>query len=271
VTYCWIEHRAEGDVERRHTEIVKSPEHEYVINVAGFRDPTMKWVRMSLARDASPGYSDGKDVGAGAEPVRARYGWGTNLAKGKPYTLEGKQSDKNPDAGSDLTDGIIAPPEEYVSVKWMPTNVIFQQDAAPVATIDLGGPQTVAAVRVHAGQEAGFHLAFPESITVETSTDGKNYVKAGTAVHDQVFDPPADHADWELKDAPKYDALPAGGRLAYGYRILFGTPVSARYVRVTCAPRKGWGLMLSEIQVFDKATMETNLPPSVALRPLKSR
>jgi RNA polymerase sigma factor (sigma-70 family) len=271
VTYCWIEHRDEGDVERRHTEIVRSPEHEYVIHVAGFRDPTMKWVRMSLAGDASPGYSDGRDVGPGAEPVRARYLWGSNLARGKPYLLEGKQSDKNPDGGSDLTDGIIAPPEEYVSVKWMPTNVIFPQDAAPVATIDLGEPRAVAAVRVHAGQEGGFHLAFPDTIAVETSTDGKSFAKAGSAAHNQVFDPPADHADWELKDHPKYDALPAGGRLAYGYRIPFEKPVSARYVRVTCKSRKGWGLMLSEIQVFDKVSMETTLPPSVALQPLSGK
>ena len=28
-------------------------------------------------------------------------------------------------SGGDLTDGIIAPPETYVSVKYMPTNVIF--------------------------------------------------------------------------------------------------------------------------------------------------
>jgi len=268
VTYAWIEHRNEGDVERQHTEIVTSPEHEYSINVAGYRDPTMKWVRMSLAQGAKPGYSDGKDVGPGAAPVRATYSWGTNLAKGKTYTLEGKQSDKNPDGGGDLTDGIIAPPEEYVSVKWMPTNVIFQQDVSPVATIDLGREETLAAVRVHAGQEPGFHLAFPDSITVEVSSDGKTFAKAGQVLHNQVFDPPADHADWELKDSPKYASLPAGGRLAYGYRILFEKPVAARYVRVTCAARKGWGVMLSEIQLFDRVAVNTKVPPPVVLPPL---
>jgi RNA polymerase sigma factor (sigma-70 family) len=268
VTYDWIEHRDDGDVERRHTEIVPSPEHEYSIHVAGYRDPTMKWVRMRLARGEKPGYSDGKDVGPGATPVRATYAWGTNLARGKPYALEGKQSDKNPDGGGDLTDGIIAPPEEYVSVKWMPTNVIFQQDVSPVATIDLGREETVAAVRVHAGQEPGFHLAFPDSISVEVSSDGKNFLRTGQAVHNQVFDPPADHADWELKDSPKYASLPAGGRLAYGYRILFEKPVVARYVRVSCAARRGWGVMLSEIQVFDRASVNTKVPPPVVLPPL---
>jgi RNA polymerase sigma factor (sigma-70 family) len=268
VTYDWIEHREDGDVERSHTEIVTSPEHEYSIHVAGYRDPTMKSVRMCLAHGAKPGYSDGKDVGPGAAPVRAIYAWGSNLAKGKPYTLEGKQSDKNPDAGGDLTDGIVAPPEEYVSVKWMPTNVIFQQDVSPVATIDLGREETVAAVRVHAGQEPGFHLAFPDAITVEVSSDGRTFARAGQALHHQVFDPPADHADWELKDSPRYASLPAGGRLAYGYRIVFEKPVAARYVRVSCAARKGWGVMLSEIQVFDRVTVNTKVPPSVVLPPL---
>ena len=270
VTYCWVEHRAEGDVERRHTELVSGPEHEYVIHVAGFKDPTMNWVRMSLAQGSKPGYSDGQDVGPGAAPARAIYHWGTNVAKGKTYTLEGKTSDKNPDAGNDLTDGIIAPPEEYVSVKWMPTNVIFEQDVSPVATIDLGTAQTVAAVRVHAGQEGGFHLAYPDLITVEVSTDGKTFTRAGSAPHNQVFDPPADHADWELKDSAKYEGLPAGGRLAYAYRILFAQPLPVRYVRVTCSCRKGWGVLLSEIQVFDQVTVDTRVPPSVVLPPLSS-
>ncbi len=267
VTYGWVEHRADGDVERTHTEIVRSPEHEYTIHVGGFRDPTMKWVKMSLGDKAKPGYSDGKDVGPGAGAVRAKYAWGVNLAKGKTYTLEGKQSDKNPDGGNDLTDGVIAPPEEYVSVKWMPTNVIFEKDVSPVATIDLGSSQPIAAVRVHAGQEGGFHLTYPESITVETSADGKTFTKAGSAAFNQVFDPPADWVGWELEDALQYESLPAGGRLAYAYRILLEKPVSARYVRVTCAARKGWGVMLSEIQVFDKVTVDTKVPPSVVLRP----
>ncbi len=271
VTYAWVEHRAEGDVERTHTEIVRGPEHEYTIHVAGFRDPTMKWVRMNLGGAAKAGYSDGQDVGPGAGPRRAIYGWGTNLALGKAYTLEGRQSGKNPDAGRDLTDGVIAPPEEYVSVKYMPTNVMFEPEVSPVATLDLGAVGTVAAVRVHAGQEGGFHLTYPERIAVETSVDGKTFTRAGTAGFNQVFDPPADFVSWEQEDATKYDALPAGGRLAYAYRILLEQAVPARYVRVVCEARKGWGVLLSEIQVFDRVTVDTNVPPSVVLRPLKSR
>src|SRR5262249_16729151 len=161
------------DAERQHTELVLSPAYEYSINVGGFRDPTMKWVRMNLKDDSSKktayGYSDGQDVGAGAKPTWARYTWGTNLPLGKSYTIEGKEGGKKRDGGGDLTDGIIAPPDTYVSVKWMPTNVMFVKGEAPVATIDLGTTQSIAAVRVHAGQEGDFHLTMPEKISVETS------------------------------------------------------------------------------------------------------
>jgi len=273
VTYCWVEHRKEGDVERRHTEIVTGPEHEYVLHVAGFRDPTMKWVRVNLKGHGpdplKPGYSDGQDVGPGAEPARVRYSWGTNLARGKKYALEGATIDKNPDAGGDLTDGAIAPPEDHVSVKYMPTNVMFTQDVSPVVTIDIEEAKEIAAVRVHAGQEGGFKLAYPDTIVVETSLDGKSFTRAGLAGHDQVFDPPANYVPWEFHDAAQFDALPAGGILAYAYRVIFEKPVKARFLRVTCSCRKGWGVMLSEIQAFDRVTQDRTMPPLVVLPPFR--
>jgi hypothetical protein len=217
------------------------------------------------------GYSDGKDVGPGAKAPWARYLWGKNLALGKPYTLEGRQDERNPDGGNDLTDGIIAPPETYVSVKWMPTNVMFAKDVSPVITLDLGRKETVAAARVHAGAEDGFHLTYPETITVETSVDGKSFLRAGSVDWRQVFDPPADFAGWELEEAAQFEGLPAGGRLAYAYRILFEKPVQARYVRLTCAAKKGWGMLLSEVQVFDRVLVDTKVPPLVVLPTLSSR
>jgi hypothetical protein len=277
VTYCWVEHRADGDVERRHTELVNSPAHEYTINAGGFRDPTMKWVRLNLQGSAPAGekvvygYSGGQEAGPGVAHERALYHWGKNLAQGCPYTLTGAQDARNRDAGGDLTDGIIAPPDEDVSEKYMPTNVIFEKDAAPAATIDLGREQNIAAVRVHAGQEPGFHLAFPATITVETSMDGTTFTKAGEAAHNQVFDPPADFQPWEGDESPRYAMLPAGGRLAYAYRVIFAKPVSARYLRVTCTAQHGWGLLLSEIQAFDKVTIEKNVPPAVVLPPLAAK
>ncbi len=271
VTYCWIEHRESGDLERQHTELATSPAYQYTLNVGGVRNPTMKWVRLSLkgqepdGQSVKLGYSDGQDAGPSGKLPWARYHWGKNLALGKSYTLEGKQDEKNPDGGGDLTDGIIAPPDTYVSVKYMPTYVMFAKDVSPVATIDLGSEQTVSAVRVHAGQEGGFHLSYPDAIIVQTSPEGKSFSAAGSAGFNQVFEPPADYVPWELDDSLKFKDLPAGGRLAYAYRIILEKPVSARYVRFTCLGRKGWGMLLSEVQVFDKASIDTNVPPPIHL------
>ncbi|HLX60004.1 MAG TPA: discoidin domain-containing protein [Planctomycetota bacterium] len=271
VTYCWIEHRDNGDVERQHTELVTAAPHDYTINVGGFSNPTMKWVRMNLkgfgpaveSANAKLGYSDGQDVGPAAKLPWARYTWGKNLALGKPYTLDGIQDARNPDAGGDLTDGIVAPPDNYVSAKWMPTNVIFAKDVSPAITLDLGSAQSVAAVRVHAMQSEDFHLTFPDKITVEISTDGTTFAPAGSADFKQVFEPPADYAPWELDESLLYKNLPAGGRLAYPYRIIFAKPGTARYVRVKCDARKGWGVVLSEVQVFDQVSVDANVPPLV--------
>lgn len=271
VTFYWVEHRDEGTVERRHTEIVSSASREYVIHVGGFRDPTMKWVRVNVQGHgpdgvaAKPGYSDGQDVGPGAEPSWVRYRWGTNLALGWGYTLEGQQDERNPDGGRDLTDGIVAPPDTYVSAKYMPTYVMFARDVSPVVTLDLGSAQKVAAVRVHTGQEGGFHVSHPDAITVEVSADGKTFSKAGSAGFRQVFEPPADFVPWELDESSLFADLPAGGRLAWAYRILFEHPLAARYVRVRCDARKGWGMLVSEIQVFDAVKVEKGVPPLVQL------
>ena len=67
----------------------------------------------------------------------------------------------------------------------------------------------------------------------------------------------------------RFSDLPAGGRLAYAYRIILKQPVSARYVRVRAPARPGWGMLLSEIQVFDTVTTDTNVPPAVVLPPSK--
>jgi len=271
VTYCWVEHRESGDVERQHTQIISQPNSEYTINVGGFRDPTMKWVRVNLkgqgpdGNKVKPGYSDGQDVGPGAKATRELYHWGKNVALGKAYKLEGKQDDKNKDAGNDLTDGVIMPPDTYASVKWMPTNVFFAKDVSPVATLDLGTKQSIAAVRVSSGQAGDFKLTYPESITVEISDDGQTFKPAGSASFNQVFDPPADYVPGECEGASQFEALPAQGRLAYAYRVIFDQPAEARYVRVSCKPKSGWGVLLSEIQVFDTVKVEKNVPPPVVL------
>jgi hypothetical protein len=100
---------------------------------------------------------------------------------------------------------------------------------------------------------------------VETCVDGNSFAVAGSAGFSQVFDPPADYVPWELDEADRFDNLPGGGRLAYAYRVLFEKPVPARYVRITCQSRKGWGMLLSELQVFDLVTTDSHAPPLVVL------
>jgi uncharacterized protein YjhX (UPF0386 family) len=234
----------------------------------------MRWVRVNLKGYGSQGYkrgySDGQDVGPGAKPPWVRYRWGKDLALGRPYTIMGAQDERNPDGGGDLTDGIIAPPDTYVSVKYMPTYVMFARDVSPAITIDLGTEQTVSAVRVHAGQEGGFHLSYPDAIKVETSADGNSFASAGLVGFNQVFEPPADFVPWEQDEATTFSSLPAGGRLAYAYRVLFEKPARARFVRITCQSRKGWGMLLSELQVFDNVILVKNVPPMVVLAPAGS-
>ncbi len=149
----------------------------------------------TLGKVAS-GYSDGKGASASHKAPWFRYTWGKNLALGKSYKLEGKQDERNPDAGHDLTDGIIAPPDTYVSVKYMPTNVMFAKDVSPVVTLDLGGAEISGSSCSFMPAQEGFHLTYPDTITVETSSDGATFTRAGTASFSQVFDPPADFVPW---------------------------------------------------------------------------
>lgn len=277
VTYCWIEHHDSGEVERSHAQLISSPTSQYSIQVGGFRDPTMKWLRVNLkghgpdGETVKYGYSDGNENAVGTKPERAIYKWGKNLALGKPYKLEGKQDDKNPDAGGDLTDGIIMPPDTYTSVKWMPTNVLFAKDVSPIATLDLGTNQSIAAVRISSGQAGDFKVTYPDAFKVETSVDGQTFTPFGSADFKQVFDPPADYVYGECEESSLFDTLPAGGRLAYSYRVIPAQPAEARYVRVTSVCRKGWGVLLSEIQVFDAVKVDTQIPPAVVLPPLPNK
>lgn len=273
VTYCWIEYRDSGEVERQHTEIIKSAAHEYVINVGGARPPGMKWIRMNLQGQGpqgvvKAGYSDGENLKRVKKPEWVRNTWGNNFARGHDYRIEGAQDALNPDAGLDLTDGIIAPPDTYVSAKDMPTGVAFPKDTAPTVTLDLGSAQKIASVRVHTMQGGKENISHPNHITVETSVDGKKFSPAGSAEFAQIFAPPAEFEPWELDDSRQFAHLPAGGRLAFGYAVKFKKPAKARYIRVHCEPRKGWGMLLSEIEAFDTVENERNIPPLVFLPPL---
>jgi hypothetical protein len=269
ITYRWTEHRAEGDVVRTHTELVQSLPHRYTIHVAGRRDPTTHWVRMSLrgygpnGQAGHPGYSDGMDVGPGWERTKVVYRWGRNLSLGKPYTASRSAgaSSGNPDSdGRELTNGIIIAPTDYVRDKtvqaatafWPAAQRPFGPGGEPVTfVVDLGGEDRIAGVRVSTHQP---HADFchPASVEVAVSEDGRQWQLAGTIRHDDLWNPPGDYEPWEHDDSPVYAGLPACGRLAYSFPLVFPKPLRGRYVRFVCEPLEGKGMGISELQVFEQ-------------------
>jgi hypothetical protein len=261
VTYNWTEHRESGDVTRSHMELIESLPHEYVINTAGYRDPTMNWVRLNLRgygpanRESTYGYSDGEDVGPGFEHHAVTYAWGTNLAQGKPYTSnhQSATTSQNPDTGGrELTNGVIIAPTDLATSDAVQAATAFWVTGEPVVlVVDMGVPQTVAGVRLSSHQPNADYC-HPQRVEVAVSADGENWHGASTIHHDDLWKPPGDYEPWEHDDDPSYDRLPAGGRLAYSYPLVFGTPVLGRYVRFTCIPREGKGMGISELQVFDR-------------------
>ncbi len=257
VTYHWTEHRETGDVVRSHTELVRSLPHRYTINVAGRRDPTMHWVRMNLqdSKAGHPGYSDGVDVGPGWERAKVTYRWGKNLAQGKSYTASRPSSPQsgNPDSdGRELTNGVIIAPTDYVRDKTVQAATAFWEPGEPVTfVVDLENQARIAGVRVSTHQPNA-RFCHPATVEVAVSEDGQRWQPAGTIRHDDLWNPPGDYEPWEHDDSPAYANLPAGGRLAYSFPLVFTPPLTGRYVRFVCTPLDGKGMGISELQVFEQ-------------------
>jgi hypothetical protein len=261
VTYCWTEHRAQGEVVRAHTELVRSLPHRYRIDVAGRRDPTMHWVRMNLQGHGPDGkverygYSDGVDVGPGWERAKVTYRWGRNLAQDKPYTASRTPSGSsaNPDTdGRELTNGIIIAPTDYVRDKTVQAATAFWDAGEPVTfVVDLESEARIAGVRVSTHQPNA-RFCHPATVEVAVSEDGRQWQSAGTIRHDDLWNPPGDYEPWEHDDSPAYEDLPAGGRLAYSFPLVFAQPLSGRYLRYVCTPLEGKGMGISEFQAFEQ-------------------
>jgi hypothetical protein len=274
ITYNWTEHRVSGSVTRSHTGLVGSLPHMYKINVAGFRDPTMNWVRMNLKGSipeqpqAAFRYSDGEDVGPGFEIKPVIFKWGNNLARGTTYTASrpSSKNSNNPDTDwCELTNGKIIAPTDYVSSQMVQAATAFWEPGDTLTLVfDLGDVQTVGGVRVSTHQPSAKYC-HPQHIDVDISIDGKNWQNAGKIHHDDLWKPPGDYEPWEHDDSPMFNNLPAGGRLAYSYPLAFEEPCTGRYVRFICTPLEGRGMGLSEFEVFDKVEV---LPTLSAVAPL---
>lgn len=257
ITYCWVEHRESGDVERMHTRIVEQLPAKYTINTTGRRDPTMKWVRMNLVTTAAsrPGYSDNVDVGAVSDKPRVVHSFGQPLAVGKKYTASRAATSSNPDTGGqELTNAMIIAPTEYSATKAVQAATALWEAGEPVTfVVDLEKTQPIAAVRVSTHQPNAKYC-HPAQVEVAVSDDNQTWRAAGIIRHDDLFAPPGDYEAWEHEDSPQYRDLPATGRLAYSFPLLLDQPQSGRYVRFTCTPLKDRGMGLSELQVFGQAS-----------------
>ena len=262
VTFNWTEHRKSGDITRSHTELVERLPHSYTINTAGFRDPTMNWVRVNLrgyGPKATYGYSDGEDVGTKFEYPRVVYHWGRNLARGKPYSARRPSSrkSKNPDTdGRELTNRIVIAPTDYATSRVVQPASAFWEGGEPVTfVVDLGRESRIEGVRVCTHQPNA-RYCHPGRVEVAVSRDGREWRDCGTIHHDDLWKPPGDYEAWEHDDDPSYEGLPAGGRLAYRFPLRFARTVRGRYVRFVFHPLPGRGMGISELQVFDRVGVE---------------
>jgi len=254
VTWCWIEHRTEGDVTRRHTRVVTSAEDVWDLNVAGYRDPTMQWVRVRLADPGTPeGYHDGVDVGpaAGFDKIKIAADWIDDLAFGRPYTVSRPSWSANPDTdGSELTDGVVIPPTNYQTSTYVQGQVAYWEGDAPVTvTVDLGSEQPIHALRVTSHQPSA-EFGHAGTIAAYGLDDDGISTSLGVIQHDDIWSPSGDHIDWGYSRSGDYADLPAGGRLAHGYWLLLEEPVTASEVRLEILPLAGHGVGISEVQVF---------------------
>jgi hypothetical protein len=118
-------------------------------------------------------------------------------------------------------------------------------------TVDLGEERTIEALRVtsHAPNADYAHAGTISATAV--AGDGSE-TPLGVIQHDDVFSPVGTHLDWGRVHSLVHAGLPAGGRLAHGFWLVFDAPTTAREVRLDVVPLAGHGVGLSEIAVYSE-------------------
>jgi len=156
-----------------------------------------------------------------------------SIAVGKPYTLAPGFKPTYPDAGGELTDGVLCAAGfgDGRTVGWV------SSARRPKVTIDLGGAQPVDAVRIHAEGGGYGWVNFPHRVEVSVSIDGTSWERVAAG-------------------APKPDLtasrVQGGARMELGWQTMRFPSVDARWVAVSVQTR-GWA-MLSEIEVLNHGT-----------------
>ena len=247
VTFTWSERQADYSlVERSHTERVTKLPHRYTINVGGADHPVMNSLRVAgsgASPEAKPGYSDGKDVG-GEKFVSRWVSCGTNLARGKPYTVSVPSNHQwgagDPD-GTRLTDGIVGPP--YPGGIAPSFALLWDKGQEPEISVDLGETKACGAFRIQLGAGWPWWDAlkgeFQDKVELLTSTDGKEFLSRGFFdLNLRWKDLPANHfwPDEEVIAAHLFELIPP--RL-----------VAARFIRFKITPARM--LTVSEVEVLD--------------------
>ena len=247
VTFQWSERQADYSfVERSHTEHVTRIPHRYTINVGGADHPVMNVLRIAgpgAAARTQPGYSDGRDVG-GERFIPRRASYGTNLARGRPYTVSvpsGTPWGAGDPEGTRLTDGVVGPP--YPGGIAPSFALCWEKGQHPEITVDLGESKSCGAFRIQLGAGWPWWDAlkgeFKDRVEVLTSEDGRNYRSQGFFdLNLRWKDLPVNHF-W-----PDEEVIP--GHL---FERILPDPVRARYVRFKVSPERT--LTVSEVEVLD--------------------
>jgi hypothetical protein len=146
----------------------------------------------------------------------------------------------------------VIAPTDYVRDKTVQAATAFWDPGEPVTfVVDPENQARIAGVRVSTHQPNA-RFCHPAAVEVAVSEDGQRWQWAGTIRHDDLWNPPGDYEPWEHDDSPAYENLPAGGRLAYSFPLVFTKPLNGRYVQFICKPLDGKGMGISELQVFEQ-------------------
>ncbi|MEG2597794.1 MAG: discoidin domain-containing protein, partial [Oscillospiraceae bacterium] len=157
-----------------------------------------------------------------------------NFALNCSYETSGAANSSYPDTdGKELTDGVIGS-TSYGDAPW----AAFLYVADVSFTVDLGSVKDLSSIEgVFLNSQSSGGIPYPEWVKASYSTDGSSWTE-GTS---ETF-----------AEAP-LDSV-------YTYKHSFASPVSARFVRLTC-PTAGW-VFISEIRALGAKKVAPPDPPT---------
>jgi hypothetical protein len=234
ITYQWKEFRTSGVVTRTHVELVpdSAGQHEYYINVGGWRNPDMQFVCVNfqgynpLGVSPAYGYSDGQDVGAAYERPRYFVNEGLRDISYKKKYSAAPASSNDPNR-TRLTDGGT----DYNETTAWSAGVQWPASANPVVILNLDSVKSVGGVRVleAVGANQG---QYADSIVVLTSPDSATFTRQGKIDAGDMWFPPVNYlvpARWDSWANRSYKYW---GIFIHRFYAVFDSSVHCRYVQL---------------------------------------